>query len=234
MVGPARGQRVGDRHGRRHVRPRPLRAPASRRRAAANARRGRHASRPRGRSAASRRAARERRASRRDAGARARRISRASRSTRAKSRAVARATRCSRWSRCAPRAPRGRCCGSWAPTRCSDCRRGTAGARSSASRISSSSGARASSSTARCRRRSSRSGTRASRAIAKPCARAPAGAIYRQDVTPQPISATAIRAALARGPDGAAELHGLLPAGVLSYIARNGLYGATSLPQDAT
>jgi len=63
---------------------------------------------------------------------------------------------------------------------------------------------------------------------------APAGAIYRQDVTPQPISATAIRAALARGPKGAAEVRGLLPAGVLSYIARNGLYGASTLPQDAT
>jgi nicotinic acid mononucleotide adenylyltransferase len=55
-----------------------------------------------------------------------------------------------------------------------------------------------------------------------------------QDVTPQPISATAIRAALARGPDGTAEVRGLLPAGVLSYIARNGLYGASSPPQDAT
>jgi nicotinate-nucleotide adenylyltransferase len=63
---------------------------------------------------------------------------------------------------------------------------------------------------------------------------APAGAIYRQDVTPQPITATAIRAALARGRDGIAAVRGLLPAGVLSYIARNGLYGASSLPQDAT
>jgi nicotinate-nucleotide adenylyltransferase len=63
---------------------------------------------------------------------------------------------------------------------------------------------------------------------------APAGAIYRLDVTPQPISATAIRAALARGQAGIAAVRGLLPAGVLSYIARNGLYGATPLPQDAT
>ena len=63
---------------------------------------------------------------------------------------------------------------------------------------------------------------------------APAGAIYRQDVTPQPISATAIRAALARGPDGIAAVRGLLPASVLSYIARNGLYGASTLRQDAT
>ena len=63
---------------------------------------------------------------------------------------------------------------------------------------------------------------------------APAGVIYRQDVTPQPISASAIRAALARGPQGLAAVRGLLPAGVLSYIAHNGLYGASSLPQDAT
>jgi len=61
-----------------------------------------------------------------------------------------------------------------------------------------------------------------------------AGAIYMQDVTPQPISATAIRAALARGPEGIAEVRGLLPAGVLTYISRNGLYGASTLPQDAT
>ncbi len=63
---------------------------------------------------------------------------------------------------------------------------------------------------------------------------ATAGAIYRQDVTPQPISATAIRAALARGPAGFASVRGLLPDRVLAYIGRNGLYGAqTSLP-DAT
>ena len=64
--------------------------------------------------------------------------------------------------------------------------------------------------------------------------RAPAGAIYRQDVTPQPISATAIRAALARGPAGFASVRGLLPDCVLAYIGRNGLYGAQTTPQDAT
>ena len=63
---------------------------------------------------------------------------------------------------------------------------------------------------------------------------APSGAIYTVDPTPQPISATAIRAELARGPDGIAAVRGLLPAGVLSYIARNRLYGASPLPQDAT
>jgi nicotinate-nucleotide adenylyltransferase len=63
---------------------------------------------------------------------------------------------------------------------------------------------------------------------------APAGAIYRQDVTPQPISATAIRAALARGTPGVAAVRGLLPDRVLAYIGRNGLYGAQTVPQDAT
>jgi nicotinate-nucleotide adenylyltransferase len=61
-----------------------------------------------------------------------------------------------------------------------------------------------------------------------------AGTIYRQAVTPQPISATAIRATLARGPDGVASLRGLLPDRVLTYIDRNGLYRAPQLPQDAT
>jgi nicotinate-nucleotide adenylyltransferase len=63
---------------------------------------------------------------------------------------------------------------------------------------------------------------------------APAGAIYRQDVTPQPISATAIRTALARGAAGFASVRGLLPDRVLAYIGRNGLYGAQTSPQDAT
>lgn len=62
----------------------------------------------------------------------------------------------------------------------------------------------------------------------------PAGTIYRQDVTPQPISATAIRAELARGPDGVAAVRGLLPDSVLAYIDRNGPYRALTSPQDAT
>jgi nicotinate-nucleotide adenylyltransferase len=58
----------------------------------------------------------------------------------------------------------------------------------------------------------------------------PAGAIVVQPVTPQPISASAIRAALARGaPD---EVQGLLPAPVLAYIETNRLYGPH--PQDAS
>jgi len=51
-----------------------------------------------------------------------------------------------------------------------------------------------------------------------------AGAIIRQAVTPQPISATALRAALGGGPDARARVRGLLPAAVLAYIERNQLY----------
>ena len=63
----------------------------------------------------------------------------------------------------------------------------------------------------------------------------PAGAIYFQPVTPQPISASAIRDLLAGapgppGPIAAAALHTLLPAAVLSYIVRNQLYTAEKRP----
>lgn len=51
-----------------------------------------------------------------------------------------------------------------------------------------------------------------------------AGSIVRVQVTPQPIAATAIRAALARGARGRSEVCGLLPAAVLDYIDRNQLY----------
>lgn len=51
-----------------------------------------------------------------------------------------------------------------------------------------------------------------------------AGSILRVRVTPQPIAATVIRAALARGPAGRAEIRGLLPVSVLDYIDRNQLY----------
>jgi nicotinate-nucleotide adenylyltransferase len=56
------------------------------------------------------------------------------------------------------------------------------------------------------------------------------GAIYRQAVTPQPISASAIRDALACGGPARAKIAGLLPAAVLAYIDRNQLYRS---PQDA-
>jgi nicotinate-nucleotide adenylyltransferase len=57
-----------------------------------------------------------------------------------------------------------------------------------------------------------------------------AGAIVRQKVTPQPISATEIRALLEKGGSGRDELRGLLPAAVLAYIDRNQLYRS---PPDA-
>lgn len=49
---------------------------------------------------------------------------------------------------------------------------------------------------------------------------APAGRVSFQPVTPEPISATAIRAALARGE----PVSGLLPEAVLGYIQENRLY----------
>lgn len=50
------------------------------------------------------------------------------------------------------------------------------------------------------------------------------GAIYRQPVTAQPVSSTAIRAALARGGENTAQIAGLLPAAVLAYIESKRLY----------
>lgn len=54
--------------------------------------------------------------------------------------------------------------------------------------------------------------------------REPAGAIVCQPVTPQPISATDIRAALRR--HDVEAVRGLLPADVLTYIEAHRLYGA--------
>jgi nicotinate-nucleotide adenylyltransferase len=53
---------------------------------------------------------------------------------------------------------------------------------------------------------------------------APAGTLVRPVVTAHPISASAIRAQLARGADGITAVRGLLPAAVLAYIDRNQLY----------
>ncbi len=62
----------------------------------------------------------------------------------------------------------------------------------------------------------------------------PAGAIYRQAVTPWPISATQIRMQLARGELGRAAVVQLLPPAVLAYIDLHRLYLSTSPPpQDA-
>lgn len=55
-------------------------------------------------------------------------------------------------------------------------------------------------------------------------ARTLAGAIIRVPITPQPISATEIRTALALGAAGKERVRGLLPASVLDYIDRNRLY----------
>jgi len=51
-----------------------------------------------------------------------------------------------------------------------------------------------------------------------------AGAMFALAVTPQPISATAIREALAQGPSGVARIRGLLPDAVLTYIDLHQLY----------
>jgi nicotinate-nucleotide adenylyltransferase len=51
-----------------------------------------------------------------------------------------------------------------------------------------------------------------------------AGSIVRVPITPQPISATEIRAALALGAAARERVRGLLPASVLDYIDRNRLY----------
>ncbi len=61
--------------------------------------------------------------------------------------------------------------------------------------------------------------------------RAPAGSIVTQPISAHPISASAIRAQLARGREGAAAVRGLLPPAVLAYIERHQLY---SLRPDAT
>jgi nicotinate-nucleotide adenylyltransferase len=53
---------------------------------------------------------------------------------------------------------------------------------------------------------------------------AAAGAIVMQPISAHPISASSIRAQLARGAEGIAAVRGLLPAAVLAYIDRNQLY----------
>lgn len=69
------------------------------------------------------------------------------------------------------------------------------------------------------------------RLVADPMAlrQRPAGSIVMQTITPYPISATAIRAALARG--AVDEVRRLLPPAVLAYIETNRLYGTQ--PPDA-
>lgn len=59
----------------------------------------------------------------------------------------------------------------------------------------------------------------------------PAGAIFEERISPQPIAATKIRAQLARGDNGRSAVAGLLPPAVLAYIDQHHLY---SMPKDAT
>ena len=59
----------------------------------------------------------------------------------------------------------------------------------------------------------------------------PAGAIFEERISPQPIAATEIRAQLARGDNGRLAVAGLLPPAVLAYIDQHHLY---SIPKDAT
>ena len=58
----------------------------------------------------------------------------------------------------------------------------------------------------------------------------PAGAIFAVSVTPHPISATAIRAALAQDRTGIAQVRGLLPVAVLTYIDHHQLYRPPHFP----
>jgi nicotinate-nucleotide adenylyltransferase len=59
----------------------------------------------------------------------------------------------------------------------------------------------------------------------------PAGAIFEERISPQPIAATEIRAQLERGANGRLAVAGLLPPAVLAYIDHHHLY---STPKDAT
>lgn len=61
---------------------------------------------------------------------------------------------------------------------------------------------------------------------------APAGAIIVQPVTPHDLSASTIRADLARGAAGIAAARGLLPPAVLAYIERNQLYRSAPCPSE--
>ena len=59
----------------------------------------------------------------------------------------------------------------------------------------------------------------------------PAGAIFEERISPQPIAATEVRAQLARGDKGRRAVAGLLPPAVLAYIDQHHVY---STPKDAT
>ena len=67
---------------------------------------------------------------------------------------------------------------------------------------------------------------------AKALVATPAGAILTHPVTAHDISATALRALLARGLAGYDAARGLLPAAVLAYIERNQLYRTPPCPSE--
>jgi len=62
----------------------------------------------------------------------------------------------------------------------------------------------------------------------------PSGIIYQQAIAPQPISASAIRAQLARGAAGREAVRQMLPPAVLRYIDQHHLYSNQAHAQDAT
>jgi nicotinate-nucleotide adenylyltransferase len=61
---------------------------------------------------------------------------------------------------------------------------------------------------------------------------AQAGTILVQPVTPHDVSASSIRAHLARGAAGVSAVRGLLPPAVLAYIERNQLYRSPPCPSE--
>jgi len=62
----------------------------------------------------------------------------------------------------------------------------------------------------------------------------PAGIIYQQPIAPQPISASVIRAQLARGADGREAVRQMMSPAVLRYIDQHHLYSDQAHQQDAT
>jgi len=62
----------------------------------------------------------------------------------------------------------------------------------------------------------------------------PSGTIYLQAIAPQPISASVIRAQLARGADGREAVRQMLAPAALRYIDQRHLYSDRAHPQDAT
>jgi nicotinate-nucleotide adenylyltransferase len=62
----------------------------------------------------------------------------------------------------------------------------------------------------------------------------PAGIIYQQAITPRPVSASVIRAQLARGAAGRDAVRQMLSPAVLRYIDQHHLYSDQAHTQDAT